>query len=92
MSELYMQIEWPDKRVDQVHSPSSIIKDFFKNGESLPLPVFENKVVEALHQASNKFRAKFGFESISALSEIERIRFMVSTMGESNKSVKIVKI
>lgn len=36
MSELYMQIEWPDKRVDQVHSPSSVIKDFFKNGESLP--------------------------------------------------------
>ena len=92
MSELFMKIEWPDKRVDQVRSPSSIIKDFFKNGEIIPLSVFENKVVEALHQASNKFRAKFGFESISALSEIERIRFMISTMEESNKYVKIVKI
>jgi len=56
----------------------------------LPLSTFENKVVEALHQASNRFRAKFGFESISALSEIERIRFMVSTMGEDSKGVKIL--
>lgn len=92
MSELYMQIEWPDNRVDQVHSPSSIIKEFFKKGESLPLSIFENKVVEALHQASNRFRAKFGFESICALSEIERIKFIASTMSENDKSVKIVNI
>ncbi len=92
MSELYMQIEWPDHQKDQVYSPSSIIAQFFKKGESLPLSIFENKVVEALHQASNKFRAKFGYESTSALGEIERIRFMVSTMGENNKSVKILGV
>ena len=92
MPEIYMQIEWPDNRMDQVYSPSSIIADFFKKGESLPLSAFENKVVEALHQASNRVRAKFGYECTSALGEIERIRFMVSTMGDKSRDVKILSL
>ena len=92
MPEVYMKIEWPDKKADRIYSPSSVIQEYFTSGEVLSLGQFEQKAVEALTKASGRVLAKYGYECTSAMSEIERIRSIVSIMGDKTKEMKITSL
>jgi uncharacterized repeat protein (TIGR04042 family) len=74
MPEVYMHIEWPDESTDRVYSPSSVIRDFFEEGETLSVPEFETRVVEALNRARDRVREVYGMECTSARQELRRLR------------------
>ncbi len=87
----YVHIEWPDKQKDQIYSPSSVIENYFKIGDSITVNDFLKKNNEALAEASERVRKKFGYACTSAQAESHRIKEK-SDEYESSKKVKIISI
>ncbi len=57
------------------YSPSTVVRSYFRAGDELPVSEFVSRSRQALNEASDRVRAKFGFACSSAaaqLAEIER--------------------
>jgi uncharacterized repeat protein (TIGR04042 family) len=91
MPEVRMQIEWPGQEADQVYSPSSVIRDYFEEGESMPVADFEARVVEALEAAGDRVREVYGTRCASARAETERLRDRIQHVAEG-EHVTIVRL
>ncbi len=87
----HVHIEWPDQKADQIYSPSSIIKEYFKPAEELAMADFLTACTESLNQASQRVEKKFGFECTSASAELQRVEFLSRAYDHSSK-VKIISI
>jgi uncharacterized repeat protein (TIGR04042 family) len=75
MPEVFFTIELPDGGTKECYSPSSIVRQYFAKGEEMPVLEFVRRSRQALADASERVRAKFGFVCSSAaaqLSEIEK--------------------
>lgn len=73
MPAMHFQLRWPDGSQARCYSPSLVIKDYFQPGTTYPLPLFMTQVREALHIASERVRAKFGFACSQALDQLAQI-------------------
>ena len=91
MPEVYMQIEWPGATTDRVYSPSSVIRDFFREGETLSVADFETRVTDALEQASQRVREVYGTGCTSAQAEAQRIQKAARPMDD-NETVRILEV
>jgi len=69
----YVNIEWPNQEVDQVYSPSSVIKEYFTEGDSLSVEEFLTECNKALEEASERVRKKYGYACTTAQEESKRI-------------------
>jgi len=87
----YVHIEWPDNQTDQVYSPSSVIEDYFKVGETLRIDTFLERCNSSLNEASERVRKKFGYACTSAEAESYRIKLKCEDYDVS-KNVKIMSI
>jgi uncharacterized repeat protein (TIGR04042 family) len=91
MPEVYMQIEWSDETTDQVYSPSSVIRDFFSKGETLAVAEFNERVTEALEEASRRVREVYGMGCTAATKEIERLH-AAAEKRDDEASVTILEV
>lgn len=91
MPEVHMQIEWPDESSDRVYSPSSVIREFFEEGEQLSVSAFEERVTQALNRASERVREVYGMECASAKQELQRLRAAVRDRAEEG-TVTVVEL
>jgi uncharacterized repeat protein (TIGR04042 family) len=66
-------IRWPDGRRESCYSPSLVIRDFLREGESYPVPDFLQRSREALRIASERVQAKYGHACSLALGQLARI-------------------
>lgn len=73
MPAMHFNVRWPDARETRCYSPSLVIKDHFAPGTRYPLPRFMQEVRTALHTASERVRAKFGFACSMALDQLAAI-------------------
>ena len=87
----YVHIEWPDHTIDQVYSPSRVIRKYFKPGEDLSIAMFSATCTKALNEASERVRQKFGMTCTAAMAESHRINTLCDAYDNSKK-VKIVSI
>lgn len=92
MPEVYMHIEWPDDSSDRVYSPSSVIRDFFEEGEEIPVSAFEERVTKALERASGRVREVYGMECASAQQELQRLQAAVRNRDGGDGTVTIVNL
>jgi uncharacterized repeat protein (TIGR04042 family) len=86
MPAMHFRVRWPDDSETRCYSPSLVIKDYFEPGESYPLPDFMTAVREALHIASERVRARYGFACSAAmdqLAEIERLAAQWATRTDA---------
>ena len=60
MPEMRFVVRWPDGRQDSCYSPSLVIKDFLREGESYPVSDFLQRSRQALQIASERVEAKYG--------------------------------
>jgi uncharacterized repeat protein (TIGR04042 family) len=75
MPEMWFRVSWPDGSETENYSPSLVIRDYFKFGESYALDDFLQRIRAALQIASDRVEAKYGFPCSRAratLSAIER--------------------
>lgn len=73
MPAMHFHLRWPDASESRCYSPSLVIKDYFKPGTAYALPDFLQRAREALHIASERVRAKFGFACSMALDQLAQI-------------------
>ncbi|MFZ0603218.1 MAG: MSMEG_0570 family nitrogen starvation response protein [Roseiarcus sp.] len=76
MPEMRFIVRWPDGAKDTCYSPSLVIKDYFREGETYMLSDFVARSREALMIASDRVKAKYGHacsRALGQLAEIERV-------------------
>ncbi len=75
MPETPFTVTLPDGSFHACYSPSSVVKQYFTQGQTLPAEEFLELSRTALTEASERVRAKFGFACTAAfasLADIER--------------------
>ena len=78
MPEINFQINLPDGKKTSIYSPSTVILEYLKPGDSLKISDFKSLAIKALHEASEKVRAKYGFACTRTLEEEEKILNWIS--------------
>jgi uncharacterized repeat protein (TIGR04042 family) len=73
MPELHFQVRWPDGKVENCYSPSTIIREFFAPGETYSLADFLARSRNGLSRASARVEAKYGMPCSRALGQLARI-------------------
>ncbi|HEY1122160.1 MAG TPA: MSMEG_0570 family nitrogen starvation response protein, partial [Haloferula sp.] len=80
MPETPFTVELPDGSLKYCYSPSSVVRDYFVAGDTLPADEFLRKARASLSEASNRVLAKFGFACSSAASSLEEIEHWASAL------------
>lgn len=70
---MHFTVRWPDNQEVRCYSPSLVIRDYLVPGTSYPLPDFMARTREALHIASDRVRAKYGFACSAAMDQLAHI-------------------
>ncbi len=73
MPEVLFTVELPDGLKKECYSPSSVVRDYFAEGEEMLVSEFLARSRKALAEASERVRAKFGFSCSSAASQLADI-------------------
>jgi uncharacterized repeat protein (TIGR04042 family) len=73
MPEMRFVIRWPDGRQESCYSPSLVVRDYFREGESYLIEDFLARSRTALTIASDRVKAKFGHSCSLALGQLSRI-------------------
>lgn len=73
MPEMSFIVRWPDGRQENCYSPSLVVRDFLREGESYSVTDFLKLSREALQIASERVKAKYGFPCSLALGQLARI-------------------
>ena len=73
MPEMRFVIRWPDGRQESCYSPSLVIRDFLREGESYPSRRLPAAQPQALQIASERVEAKYGYACSLALGQLARI-------------------
>ncbi len=81
MPAMHFHLRWPDGRESRCYSPSLVIKDYFEPGAAYALPDFMRRVREALHIASERVRAKYGFACSMAMDQLAGIEADAARYG-----------
>lgn len=82
MPAMHFTVRWPDASETRCYSPSLVIKDYFAPGTRYPLPDFMRAVREALHIASERVRAKYGFACSAAMDQLADLEQLAARWGD----------
>jgi uncharacterized repeat protein (TIGR04042 family) len=91
MPETYFTIQLPDGARKECYSPSSVVKKFFHEGEEMPVSDFVARIREALADASERVRRKFGFTCTAASAQMADIEQSMRAYPPEAK-VRVVSI
>jgi uncharacterized repeat protein (TIGR04042 family) len=89
MPEMTFDVQWPNGRVQRCYSPSLVMHDYLSAGTDYTVADFLDRSGKALHEASERVRAKFGFACSSAAWTEEEIS-STATEFPSNATIRIV--
>ncbi|MEM8953684.1 MAG: MSMEG_0570 family nitrogen starvation response protein [Verrucomicrobiota bacterium] len=73
MPETPFTVSLPDGTFYACYSPSSVVKQYFEEGQVLPAGEFLKEARSALNEASERVRAKFGYACTAAASSLSDI-------------------
>ena len=88
MPEVRFQLEWPDGQSSTLYSPSTVILDYLRPGDSLLISELEVRGVEALRAASERVRARYGFACTRTDEEESQLRQWASRYS-SDDTVRV---
>jgi uncharacterized repeat protein (TIGR04042 family) len=73
MPEVHFDVRWPDGARRTYYSPSTAVRQHLRAGERYALPDFLARARAAMHAASERVRAKYGYACSSALDTLGQI-------------------
>jgi len=73
MPEMTFTVRWPDGTDAELYSPSLVMHDHLTVGAEYAVEDFVHRTSTALDQASERVKAKYGFECTSALAQKSHI-------------------
>ncbi len=74
MPERHFEVRWPDGHQDRCYSPSSTVENYLTVGEEYSLTQFLEIADQALHEASERVRKKYGYACSSAMDQLSKIQ------------------
>jgi uncharacterized repeat protein (TIGR04042 family) len=89
MPELTFDVRWPDGRMQRCYSPSLVMHDYLTAGADYTVADFVDRSGRALHEASERVRAKFGFACSSAAATTEEI-VAIATGFASHATIRVM--
>jgi uncharacterized repeat protein (TIGR04042 family) len=94
MPELLFDVRWPDGKTETYYSPSSTLGEHLSAGRNYPLGEFLKRAREAMHHASERVRARYGYTCSSAMDTLAQIEEKAARLdaGEGDSTVKVVAI
>jgi putative flavoprotein involved in K+ transport len=81
MPEMHFVVEWPDGQRHRCYSPSYVIEEHLTVGEAYVPKDFLARVTTALHIASERVRARYGFVCTAALDQLAAIEAKLGTLA-----------
>jgi uncharacterized repeat protein (TIGR04042 family) len=91
MPETPFTVKLPDGSSHQCYSPSSVVLKYFSAGQILTAQDFLEKSREALNDASERVRKKFGFSCTAAMASLDEIEHFMSKL-DAKDTVTITHI
>ena len=88
MPERYVLVRWPDGPQQRIYSPSTVVEDFFRAGQRLPVDAFVERSRAALTIASDRVRAAYGFPCPRAAHSLARIVELAAVHGHGDVIVE----
>lgn len=82
-------VRWPNGEEESCYSPSTVIHEYLKAGEKYSLDDFMSLSEEALLNASERVRERFGYECSAAKDQLKVIRNRIAQFRDSNASSQI---
>jgi uncharacterized repeat protein (TIGR04042 family) len=73
MPELHFSVQWPDGSSCSYYSPSTTVRDHLTVGTRYSVSEFVTRARTAMHVASERVRAKFGYTCSSAMDTLAQI-------------------
>jgi uncharacterized repeat protein (TIGR04042 family) len=89
MPEMRFIVRWPDGRRESCYSPSLVIRDYFREGETYPLADFLSRSRQALGIASDRVKAKYGHACSLALGQLARIEAAADQFSQTPEAVVV---
>jgi len=78
MPAMNFDIAWPDGLHERCYSPSTVIGEHLQAGQSYTVAEFVQRCEQALHAASERVAAKYGYACSSAMDQLGRIQHSAS--------------
>lgn len=74
MPSVNFTVKWPNGQSSNFYSPSTIVYEYFQKGQQWAGQEFLKQAEQALHAASERVRARYGFTCSSAMDTLNRIQ------------------
>ena len=78
MPEVQFELEWPDGKCSTLYSPSTVIHNYLKAGDTMSVAELESLGTKALRKASERVRERFGFACTRTDEQEAQLREWVS--------------
>jgi uncharacterized repeat protein (TIGR04042 family) len=88
MPERYVLVRWPDGPAQRIYSPSTVVEDYFRAGQRLPVADFVERSREALTAASERVRAAYGFPCSKAARSMAEVAALAAVHDKGDVTVE----
>jgi uncharacterized repeat protein (TIGR04042 family) len=85
-------VRWPDGKEERCYSPSTVIYQYFKPGDSMPLSEFMQRAESALTQASERVASRYGYYCSSASDQLGQLQQRVRQFDDSSRTVVVLSM
>jgi uncharacterized repeat protein (TIGR04042 family) len=85
MPEVLLELHWPDGEASRFYSPSTIVYEFLKPGQTLTIAELEQRGLAALSEASERVRARYGFACTRTDEEASKLRQRLAMYGLNDR-------
>lgn len=91
MPELHFRVRWPDGSRTRCYSPSSTTRTFFDIGVAYPLEEFVARSRRAMHHASERVAARYGYACSSAAGQLAQIEQLAARFAQQPQAAVTVE-
>jgi uncharacterized repeat protein (TIGR04042 family) len=85
MPEVMLELHWPDGEASRFYSPSTVVYEFLRPGDSLCIAELEQKGLAALREASERVRARYGFACTRTDEEASKLQKRLAMYGRTDR-------
>jgi uncharacterized repeat protein (TIGR04042 family) len=85
MPEVMLELHWPDGEASRFYSPSTVVYEFLRPGDSLSIAELEQKGLAALREASERVRARYGFACTRTDEEASKLQKRLAMYGRNDR-------
>jgi uncharacterized repeat protein (TIGR04042 family) len=92
MPAVNFHVRWPDGKEEKCYSPSTVIYDYFKPGDVVPLSEFMRLAESALTLGSERVASRYGYYCSSAVDQLSQLKRRVTEFEDQGREVVVMSM